>query len=215
MSDQSDSQNEQQGQRQGGWWSDDGDARRVWLVVGVALLLIAALGVYILVYGKVGKPLVSSATSTQDRKAKGVAPATSPVAPAFSLKDISGREVRLNDFKGKVVVLNFWATWCGPCKIETPWLVEFREQFFKQGVEVVGVSLDSLGEYDPAEIAAFAAEHKIKYPLLMGTREVYESYGSPRGIPITFLIDQQGRIRHLHSGLISIDVLKQEVKLLL
>lgn len=216
MREQFDSQSEQQGRRQSGWRSDDGDARRGWLSLGVTLLLIVALSVYyILTYGKVDKTLDASAKSAQDRRAESVTPAIIPQAPAFSLNDISGREVKLSDFRGKVVLLNFWATWCGPCKIETPWLVEFREQFSKQGVEVVGVSLDSLGEYDPAEIVAFAEKYQVKYPLLMGTRKFYEAYGSPQGIPITFIIDQQGRIRQRHRGLISFDALKREVKLLL
>src|SRR6266508_4086729 len=116
------------------------DTRTVLLALAVGTLLVAALSACIAAHEK-ETALAPSASSAQRGKsgseAPKIAPADAEVAPDFALKDIAGNEVRLSDYRGKVVALNFWATWCGPCKLETPWLVELREQYHKQGFEII------------------------------------------------------------------------------
>ena len=199
--------------------TDNDDTRSLLRVLAVILLLIAALCTYITVHGAsaslAGQGKASShlgkAKSAQRNKAKQIAPAKNQPAPDFSLKDLSGKQVRLSDYKGKVVMVNFWATWCGPCHMETPWLVELHEQYQQKGLEIIGVSVDSLNEYDPAEVKEFATEHKINYPIVMGTQEMVTAFGPVSGIPTTILIDRQGVIRYRHRGLASFDELKEKV----
>ncbi len=199
---------------------EDNDTRAILLVLAVVLLLVAALDAYIVVYGRGAAPAPAQSASSPQRGQSGsrvrkVAPAASLPAPDFTLKDVAGNEVRLSGYKGKVVVLNFWATWCGPCNLETPWLVELREQYHKQGFEIIGVSVDSLDEYDPAEVSAFIKAHKVSYPIVMATREMVNAFGPVTGLPTTLVIDRRGVIRYRHRGLISFDDLRQNVVKLL
>jgi cytochrome c biogenesis protein CcmG/thiol:disulfide interchange protein DsbE len=199
---------------------EDNDTRTILLVLAVALLLVAALGAYILVYGRdAAQVSARSAAPSQQGKCRSrvrrVAPAVAEPAPDFALKDIAGNEVKLADYKGKVVVINFWATWCGPCRFETPWLVELREQYHQRGFEIIGVSVDSLDEYDPAEVSAFVKEHKVSYPIVMATKEMVNDFGPVTGLPTTLVIDRQGKVQYRHRGLISFDDLKEKVVKLL
>ncbi|MGE0129010.1 MAG: TlpA family protein disulfide reductase [Blastocatellales bacterium] len=195
---------------------EDNDTRTVLLVLAVVLALVAALSAYVVVYGKdAAQVSARSAAPAQQGKSRSrmrrVAPAVAQPAPVFALKDIAGNEVKLADYKGKVVVINFWATWCGPCRLETPWLVELREQYKKQGFEIIGVSVDSLDEYDPADVSAFIKEHKVSYPIVMASKQVVSDFGPVTGLPTTLVIDRQGKIRYRHRGLISFDDLKGKV----
>lgn len=118
-------------------------------------------------------------------------------APAWTLKDISGKPVSAADFKGKVVVVDFWATWCGPCKEEIPGYVELQKKYADRGLVIVGVSLDQQG---PPVVKRYADSVKINYPLVMGDDAVVADFGGIEAIPTTFLIDREGRIRHKKVG---------------
>ena len=122
------------------------------------------------------------------------------IAPPFTLKDTSGRKVSLSDYKGKAVIVDFWATWCAPCKIEIPWLEKFHDQYASQGLEILGVSEDDLDLTDKAkllkekqDIADKAVEMKINYPVLIDDAEVSTPYGGIDGLPTTFFIDRNGK----------------------
>jgi len=149
----------------------------------------------------------SSGSSRIDKAAKDRKP-----APEFSLADAGGKTVKLSDFKGKVVLLDFWATWCGPCKIEIPWFVEFQRKYKDQGFSVVGVSMDEGGW---GTVRPFVEEHKMNYPVVIGTDQTAEEFGGVEVLPTTFVIDRQGRIVATHQGLTSKDEIEDAIKALL
>ena len=121
-------------------------------------------------------------------------------APDFALQDADGRTVRLSDYRGKVVLLNFWATWCGPCKVEIPWFVEFERKHKDKGFAVVGVSMDEDGWQI---VKPFVSRLGINYRILMGTDSIAQLYGGVESLPTTFVIDREGRIAAVHVGLVS------------
>jgi len=121
-------------------------------------------------------------------------------APDFALKDSMGRTVKLSDYKGKIVLLNFWATWCGPCKIEIPWFVEFEKQYKDKGFAVLGVAMDEEG-WDI--VKPYVEKHQINYRMVVGTDAVAQMYGGVDSLPTSFLVDRAGRIAATHVGLVS------------
>jgi thiol-disulfide isomerase/thioredoxin len=118
-------------------------------------------------------------------------PARLSPAPDFTLKSLTGESVKLSDFRGKVVLLNFWATWVGPCRILTPWLVELQSQYGPQGLQVVGVSLDD--DATKVEIGEFADTLRVNYPILMGDEKVANAYGGIPAMPVTFVVGRDGK----------------------
>jgi thiol-disulfide isomerase/thioredoxin len=112
-------------------------------------------------------------------------------APDFTLESLDGKSMSLSDLRGKAVLLNFWATWCGPCKIETPWLVELQNQYGSQGLQVVGVAMDDSGK---DEIAKFAKDMGVNYPVLIGKEAVGDAYGGVPALPESFFIGRDGKI---------------------
>ena len=121
-------------------------------------------------------------------------------APEFNLKDADGKSARLSDYRGKVVLLNFWATWCGPCKVEIPWFIEFERKHKDQGFAVVGISMDEDGWQS---VKPFISEAGINYRVLMGDEAISGLYGGVDSLPTTFILDRDGRIAATHLGLVS------------
>jgi peroxiredoxin len=121
-------------------------------------------------------------------------------APDFMLTDAKGASIKLSDYKGRVVLLNFWATWCGPCKIEIPWFVEFQNKYKDRGFAVIGVSMDEDGWQT---VRPFIAAHNMNYRVAIGTDQVARRYGGIASFPTTFIIDQEGKIAVVHIGLVS------------
>ncbi len=115
----------------------------------------------------------------------------SGVAPDFALQSLEGKTVHLSDFRGKPVVLNFWATWCGPCKIEMPWFVDLQKQYGPAGLQFLGVAMD---EATPKDIAEFAQSMNVNYPILLGKESVGDAYGGVQFLPETFFIDRDGKV---------------------
>jgi len=142
------------------------------------------------------------AASTEERK---------PAAD-FTLKDAEGRDVTLSDYKGKVVLLNFWATWCGPCKIEMPWFVEFQRKYKDRGFSVIAVSLDDEG-WDI--VRPFADRLELNFPVVVGSDEMADKYGGVAALPTTFIIDKEGLIVNSHMGLVGRGEYEEDIESLL
>jgi peroxiredoxin len=133
-------------------------------------------------------------------------------APDFTLKDASGTAVKLSDYRGKVVVLNFWATWCGPCKVEIPWFIDFEKQYKDRDFAVLGVSMDDDGW---KSVKPYVADKKINYRVVIGSDEVITLYGGVDSLPTTFLIDRSGKVASVHIGLVSKMTYQDEITKLL
>jgi cytochrome c biogenesis protein CcmG/thiol:disulfide interchange protein DsbE len=147
--------------------------------------------------------LIAGCASSPEGTAEAAPPKEDPSrkpAPGFSLKDADGRAVNLADYRGKVVLLNFWATWCGPCKIEIPWFMEFEQRYKDRGFAVLGVAMDDDGW---EVVKPYVAKNKINYRILMGNDDVAAKYGGVDSLPTTYIIDQNGRIVSTHVGLVS------------
>ncbi|HTJ29264.1 MAG TPA: TlpA disulfide reductase family protein [Acidobacteriaceae bacterium] len=137
-------------------------------------------------------------------------PLVGKTAPAFTLTNLKGEKVSLSQYKGKAVQLNFWATWCAPCKLETPWLIELEKQYQPQGFEILGISFDDLDKDDPkllakdkAEIEKGVASLKIPYPVLIDGDSIAKSYGDTDVYPTSYFIDREGKIVAATFGLTS------------
>ncbi len=152
------------------------------------LAVVAASAVFSSCSGS--KSTEASASNLQESNRK--------AAPNFTLRDANGAPVSLADYKGKVVLLNFWATWCGPCALEIPWFEQFEQQYKSEGFAVLGVSMDDDGW---SAVKPYIAERKINYRVLLGNDSVSQLYGGVDSLPTTFMIDREGRLAYTHVGL--------------
>ena len=133
-------------------------------------------------------------------------------APNFSLKDADDKVVNLADYRGKVVLVNFWATWCGPCEAEIPWFIEFEKKYKDQGFAVLGVSMDDDGW---KSVRPYITSHKINYRIMIGSEMVSQQFGEIEALPTSFVLDREGRIASNHVGLVDkVDYQNEIVKLL-
>jgi len=161
-----------------------------------------------------------AATGAGDEARGGVTPQAAgcpvkgkPANLQFTLKDMYGRDVKLSDYRGKVVLLNFWATWCGPCLAEIPAFVELQAKYKKQGFEVLGVSVSDTRE----QLPPFAREYKINYPLLVGQDhdDLLDAYGATTVIPVSVVIGRNGAICDHRMGIVDLEQVEREIKALL
>jgi thiol-disulfide isomerase/thioredoxin len=139
-------------------------------------------------------------------------------APNFTLEDTSGKKVSLADYKGKAVLVNFWATWCGPCKVEIPWFEKLHDQYAGQGFEILGVSTDELDLDDKAklstekaEVVKFAKGMQMNYPVLLNGLSL-KGYGELDSFPTSFYVDRSGKVVDVEVGLISRDEIEANIK---
>jgi thiol-disulfide isomerase/thioredoxin len=175
-----------------------------WLIAAVSALALALLTMSVPLEWPFHRHETTAGACSADAK---------PANLNFSLKDIDNRDVRLSEFKGKVILLDFWATWCGPCKIEIPWFAEFQQKYGPVGLQVVGVSIDDTRE----KLMPFVKQLNMRYVVLqgLGHDDVQDAYGPMWGIPVTTLISRDGRICAKHTGMSEKETFEQEIKSLL
>jgi peroxiredoxin len=152
----------------------------------VVIIVVAMVVTVMLVVGfQVARRNSGRTASTGDNNMKG------QPAPDFTLESLDGKTVHLSDFRGKGVLLNFWATWCQPCKIEMPWFAELQKQYGPQGLQIVGIAMD---DASPKEIGEFAHDLGVNYPILVGKEAVGDAYGGVQFLPATFYIGRDGKV---------------------
>ena len=132
-------------------------------------------------------------------------------APDFTLRTVEGKKLSLSDYKGKAVLINFWATWCAPCKIEMPWLVALRSQYAPQGFEILGVSEDD-ADTPRSKLAKFGQEQGLNYPLLVGDDAISRKYGGVEFLPTSYFVGRDGKIVAETAGLVSKDEVEASIK---
>ncbi|MFZ1134783.1 MAG: TlpA disulfide reductase family protein [Candidatus Korobacteraceae bacterium] len=163
----------------------------IWLVVFACLA-----GVYIYSRRHTPRPQVTTSSNS---------------APNFTVNNIDGKKLSLSDYKGKVVLLDFWATWCTPCRAEIPHFVEMQEKYGPQGFQVIGISMDD----DAKPVREFYQQYKMNYPVAVGDDKLADRFGGVMGLPVNFVIDREGRIHSKHLGATDVSVFDEEVTALL
>ncbi len=158
-------------------------------------------------------PIVGASASNNAEPTLSCPADAKPANLDFTMKDVDGKDVSLQSYKGKVILLDFWATWCGPCKVEIPHFIEFQQKYGPKGLQVVGISVD-----DPVDkLAPYVKEMGMNYPVLQGLGHdaVQDAYGPILGIPVSVMISRDGKICATHTGLTGKDVFAAEIESLL
>ena len=181
-----------------------------WVIAGISALALALLTM------GVALEWPFHHRDTPDTRTESAASCPADAKPAnlnFTLKDMNNRDVRLSDFKGKVILLDFWATWCGPCKVEIPWFVEFQKKYGPAGLQVVGISVDDTHD----QLVPYVSQLKMNYVVLqgLGHDDVLDAYGPLWGIPVSVLISRDGKICGRHVGMSAKEAFEDHLKLLL
>jgi peroxiredoxin len=135
---------------------------------------------------------------------------TNAAAPQFTLTDVVGHPITLSNYRGKVVILDFWAPWCPPCRREIPDFISLQNQYTSQGLQIIGIGLDQ-----QSNVAAFVQQYGINYPVAVGDDAISNLYGGVSGIPTTFIIDKEGNISNKFEGFTDRTIFEQEIKKLL
>lgn len=133
------------------------------------------------------------------------------LAPDFTLPDLAGGQLKLSTYRGKVVLLDFWATWCDPCREQTPRFIDLQKQYGNQGLQIIGISMDD----DPEPVRDFCRRFQMNYPVVMGNAKIGELYGGVLGLPIAFLVGRDGRIHGKHIGAADFAAFEKEILILL
>lgn len=178
-----------------------------WIIAAAASCALALLTFPMLTSSSGDVPNVSDAPVPEGAVCKGEGAANFDL----TLKDPSGAPVKLADYKGKVVLLNFWGTWCPPCRVEIPGFIEVQEAYRDKGFVIVGVAVEDTAE----AVKAYASEMKINYPIAMAQEDVENAYGPIYGLPLSFFIARDGSICRKHFGELTKERLEQELKRLL
>ena len=157
-------------------------------------------------------PVASHADGAAEEASGACEASAKPANLDFAIKDLEGKDVKLSAYKGKVILLNFWATWCGPCKAEIPGFVDLQEKY-KRDLVVIGYSVDDTAD----KARPFMAEYKMNYPVLLGLgrEDVQDAYGPIWGIPASFLISKDGKVCKRHMGIAPKETFEKEIKALL
>jgi thiol-disulfide isomerase/thioredoxin len=185
----------------------------------IVLCVVVGITVLLLVGKRGSRPPQANtnavATGGQTADTSAVAPGAGDppkgsMAPDFALKNLSdGKSIQLSSLHGKAVMVNFWATYCGPCKIEMPWLEELHKKYEPQGLQILGVAMD---DSDEKPIIDFAKKMGVSYPILKGTDKVGDMYGGVDRLPLTYFVDRSGKVTHEIVGLVSESAIEDAIK---
>ena len=186
--------------------------KAVWLAMGAVALALGLIWVAPGIEPHVDESAPGSTSADYPGEPEDAEAAGKPAKLDFTLKDMHGVDVHLDSFKGKIILVNFWATWCGPCRAEIPALVELQEQY-KDDLVILGLSVDDTAE----KLLPYAAEFKMNYPVLVGNgrEDVQEAFGPLFGIPVSVIIGRDGIIARKHSGIATKEQIEREIKTLL
>jgi thiol-disulfide isomerase/thioredoxin len=171
--------------------------------VSVIILVVAAIAIMLLV----GKNLARRPRAAENAPDSGRMVGKN--APDFALESLDGKTVHLSDYRGKAVLLNFWATWCEPCKVEMPWFVELQKQYGPEGFSIIGVAMDDSGK---DAIARFAKEMGVNYPVLLGKEAVGDQFGGIPYLPVSFYLDRNGQVVEQVAGLKARREIEDDIK---
>ncbi|MFH1783814.1 MAG: TlpA disulfide reductase family protein [bacterium] len=156
---------------------------------------------FIIAVGCTKTPNVEGESTPKPSSEKGL-------APDFTLEDLEGNEITLSELRGAVIILDFWATWCPPCRDEIPGFIKLYDKYNEKGLEIIGISVDKGSD---GQLIKFAEEWNMNYPIVRSTNDVNKAYGGIRAIPTTFIIDKKGKIRNKHIGFASYETFEEEV----